>query len=310
MKRLIPSALAGMLFGLGLVPSVQAMEILRWERLPLAVPLVVGQERVVFVDRNVRIGMPAGVGENLRVQSAGGAIYLRASKPIPSTRLQLQDVESGALILLDIAAEPAKAGQAALEPVRIVEGEATPAHYGEQAGTPPSTDDDTQGDTPASARTPTHKRETPVAVVLTRYAAQNLYAPLRTVEPVAGIGRVNLRRDLALDTLLPTLPVRARALAAWRLEDQWVTAVRLTNTTARWLDLDPRALQGDFVAATFQHPTLGPAGQSSDTTVIYLVTRKHGLAESLAPRISRIDATANLPPAGAAGTTEGVGDEK
>ena len=310
MKQLIPSALAGMLFGLGLVPSVQAMEILRWERLPLAVPLVVGQERVVFVDRNVRIGMPAGVGENLRVQSAGGAIYLRASKPIPSTRLQLQDVESGALILLDIAAEPAKAGQAALEPVRIVEGEATPAHYGEQAGTPPSTDDDTQGDTPASARTPTHKRETPVTVVLTRYAAQNLYAPLRTVEPVAGIGRVNLRRDLALDTLLPTLPVRARALAAWRLEDQWVTAVRLTNTTARWLDLDPRALQGDFVAATFQHPTLGPAGQSSDTTVIYLVTRKHGLAESLAPRISRIDATANLPPAGAAGTTEGVGDEK
>ena len=89
MKRLIPSALAGMLFGLGLVPAVQAMEILRWERLPLAVPLVVGQERVVFIDRNVRIGVPAGVGESLRVQSAGGAIYLRASKPIPSTRLQL-----------------------------------------------------------------------------------------------------------------------------------------------------------------------------------------------------------------------------
>ncbi len=196
MKRLIPSALAGMLFGLGLVPAVQAMEILRWERLPLAVPLVVGQERVVFIDRNVRIGMPAGVGESLRVQSAGGAIYLRASKPIPSTRLQLQDVESGALILLDIAAEPAKAGQAALEPVRIVEGEAAPAHYGEQTATPPSTDDDTQGDTPASGRTPAHKRETPVAVVLTRFAAQNLYAPLRTVEPVAGIGRVNLRRDL------------------------------------------------------------------------------------------------------------------
>ena len=155
MKRLIPSALAGMLFGLGLVPTGQAMEILRWERLPLAVPLVVGQERVVFIDRNVRIGVPAGVGENLRVQSAGGAIYLRASKPIPSTRLQLQDVESGALILLDIAAEPAKAGQAALEPVRIVEGEATPAHYGEQAGAHPSTEDDTQSDTPGSGITPT-----------------------------------------------------------------------------------------------------------------------------------------------------------
>ncbi len=220
-----------MLLGLGLVPAGQAMEILRWERLPLAVPLMVGQERMVFIDRNVR------------VQSAGGAIYLRASKPIPPTRLQLQDVEAGALILLDIAAEPAKPGQAALEPVRIVEGEATPVHYGEQAGASPHTDDDEKRDTPRQAPHLPPRRETPVAVILTRYAAQNLYAPLRTVGPVAGIGRVNLRRDLPLDTLLPTLPVRARALAAWRLEDQWVTAVRLTNTTARWLDLDPRALR-------------------------------------------------------------------
>jgi hypothetical protein len=48
--------------------------------------------------------------------------------------------------------------------------------------------------------------------------------------------------------------VRALALASWRLEDQWVTAVRLTNTGAGWVTLDPRALQGDFLAATFQHP--------------------------------------------------------
>jgi hypothetical protein len=51
-------------------------------------------------------------------------VYLRASEPIEPTRLQLQDVDTGALILLDIAAEPAKDGQAELEPVRIVEGTA------------------------------------------------------------------------------------------------------------------------------------------------------------------------------------------
>src|SRR3546814_1041600 len=73
-------------------------------------------------------------------------------------------------------------------------------------------------DAPADKSVP--RRETPVPVVLTRHAAQNLYAPLRTVEPVAGIGRVNLRRGLALDTLLPTLPVHARALAAWRLRSE------------------------------------------------------------------------------------------
>ena len=297
--RPFAAALAGLLLCLALVPAAHAIEILRWERLPLAVPLVVGQERVVFIERNVRIGVPAGVGEQLRVQSAGGAIYLRANAPIAPTRLQLQDVESGALILLDIAAEPAKAGQPALEPVRIVESDVPTTRYGEPAKPAATTDDDAQ-------RTAvTAKRATPVAVVLTRYAAQNLYAPLRTVEPVPGIGRVNLRRTLELSTLLPTLPVRAQALAAWRLEDQWVTAVKLTNTSGRWLDLDPRALQGDFLAATFQHPNLAPAGRAADMTVVYLVTRGHGRAESLLPKLSPIDATVNLPPAAAAGQAEG-----
>ncbi|WP_146011509.1 DUF3438 family protein, partial [Pseudomonas aeruginosa] len=89
MKSVALSALAGVLLTLGFVPASQAVEILRWERLPLPVPLVVGQERVVFIDRNVRVGVPASVGDHLRVQSAGGAIYLRASEPIPPTRLQL-----------------------------------------------------------------------------------------------------------------------------------------------------------------------------------------------------------------------------
>ncbi len=113
------------LLAVAAAPVSHAVEILRWERMPLAVPLKVGQERIVFIDRNVRVGVPAGVGERLRVQSAGGAVYLRASEPIEPTRLQLQDADTGALILLDIAAEPPKDGEAELEPVRIVEGSST-----------------------------------------------------------------------------------------------------------------------------------------------------------------------------------------
>ena len=268
-----------------------ALEILRWERMPLAVPLRVGQERIVFIDRNVRVGVPAGVGERLRVQSAGGAVYLRASEPIEPTRLQLQDADTGALILLDIAAEPAKDGEAELEPVRIVEGHSTPARYGDQpqgADAPPTLAQDQAG-----ARTA--RRETPVPVVLTRFAAQNLYAPLRTVEPLPGVMRVNLRRDLDLGTLMPSLPVRAAALASWRLEDQWVTAARLTNGSSSWITRDPRVLQGDFLTATFQHETLGPRGTPEDTTVLYLVTRGRGLAQSLLPAIHRFDPAAHLP---------------
>ncbi|WP_073664060.1 TIGR03749 family integrating conjugative element protein [Pseudomonas aeruginosa] len=283
------------LLAIASTPVAHAVEILRWERLPLAVPLKVGQERIVFIDRNVRVGVPAGVGERLRVQSAGGAVYLRASEPIEPTRLQLQDADSGALILLDIAAEPAKDGEPALEPVRIVEGNTAPARYGDQ----PAAADEASARAGDSASAPSARRETPVPVVLTRFAAQNLYAPLRTVEPLAGVMRVNLRRDLDLGTLMPTLPVRAVALASWRLEDQWVTAVRLTNNSAAWTTLDPRVLQGDFLTATFQHEALGPRGTPEDTTVLYLVTRGRGLAQSLLPAIHRFDPAVHLPQLGA-----------
>lgn len=278
MNRFLPLALAA--FALGPFSTAQATELLRWERVPLALPLRVDQERVVFVERNVRVGVPASIGNRLRVQSAAGAIYLLASEPIEPTRLQLQDADTGTVMLLDIAAEPAQDGQPPLEPVRIIEGAS--------AATASATDDSS-----AAAAQPV--RATPQPVILTRFAAQNLYAPLRTVEPVPGVTRVTLRRGLPLDTLLPTLPVQAHALAAWRLDNLWVSAVRLHNHSAHWLDLDPRALQGHFLAATFQHSTLGPRGTPEDTTVVYLVTRGHGLAQALLPAIAPIDAALNLP---------------
>jgi integrating conjugative element protein (TIGR03749 family) len=263
----------------GLASSSSATEILRWQRLPLPIPLVVGQERVILMDRNVRIGIPASLGERLRVQTAGGAIYLRANSPIEPTRLQLQDAENGALILIDIVAVPATTDQSPLEPVRIIDDEHPTGRSVEAERT---------------EETPCPIHTTPVAVTLTRYAAQVLYAPLRAVEPISGITSVPVSRNLALETLLPMLPVRARALVAWRLNDHWLTAIKLTNAADRWLTLDPRALQGDFVAATFQHPDLGPAGDSTDTTVLYLITRGHGIAESLLPTISPVDASINL----------------
>jgi integrating conjugative element protein (TIGR03749 family) len=280
MNRFLPLTLAA--FALAPFSAAQATELLRWERLPLALPLVVDQERVVFVERNVRVGVPASVGNRLRVQSAAGAIYLLASEPIEPTRLQLQDADTGTVMLLDIAAEHAQDGQPPLEPVRIIEA----------ASSASSTATSEANDAGAAAPP---MRATPQPVILTRFAAQNLYAPLRTVEPVPGITRAPLRRDLPLDTLLPTLSVQAHALAAWRLDNLWVSAVRLRNHSAHWLELDPRALQGNFLAGTFQHSTLGPSGTPEDTTVVYLVTRGHGLAQALLPAIAPIDAALNLP---------------
>jgi hypothetical protein len=145
-------------------------------------------------------------------------------------------VESGALILLDIAAEPAKAGQPRWNRCASSKAKCRRLRYGRRAAARTTHDARRR---PRPARNAGGRRADALCGAEPLRAAAHRGA-------VAGIGRVNLRRDLALDTLLPTLPVRAQALAAWRLEDQWVTAVKLTNTSGRWLDLDPRALQGDF----------------------------------------------------------------
>lgn len=255
---------------LGLSLMAHSVEVLTWERLPLQIPLVVGQERVVLLDRDVRVGVPASAGSRLRVQSADGALYLLARAPLQSTRVQLQDVADGRTILLDLVA---REGSEPLEPVRILAASA-----------------ETES---ASEAPPNPARETPVPVLLTRYAAQSLYAPLRTVEPVTGLARGNLPPRLVLDRLLPDLPVDTRALAAWRLDDYWLTAVWLRNRSDRWLTLDPRALQGQLHAASFQHPDLGPAGTPEDTTVVYLVTRGQPLAAALPPAVRPFDAAVN-----------------
>ncbi|KLU14761.1 hypothetical protein AFK69_11715 [Xenorhabdus sp. GDc328] len=79
-----------LLFSVG----TQADELMTWERIPLSISLNVGQERIIFADRNVRIGLPPSLSDKLRVQSAGGAVYLKANSTFPPTRLQLQESET------------------------------------------------------------------------------------------------------------------------------------------------------------------------------------------------------------------------
>jgi integrating conjugative element protein (TIGR03749 family) len=243
----------------------QAVELMHWERLPLAIPLVINQERVIFIDEDVRVGVPSTLTGKLRVQSTGGTLYLRASEAIAPSRLQLQSIATGEIILLDIAAT---SSDQPLEPVRILKN--------------------AQVQPPENEPTTAPER-TPIPVALTRYAAQSLYAPLRTVEALPGVRRVPLSRRDELPSLLPTENVSSLPLAAWRLGDYWVTAVKLRNRGSGSVQLDPRRLQAKLFAASFQHVFLGPVGSPEDTTIAYLVTRGSGLEQAvlLTPSITQ-----------------------
>jgi integrating conjugative element protein (TIGR03749 family) len=261
---------------------------LRWDRLPLPVDLIVGQERVLLFDAEVRVGIPAEARERIQAQSANGAVYLTAVEPFEQIRLQLQDASTNRVMLIDVTARLPVTPLEPLEPIRIRDATNAP-----QAGGI-ALPEDIRGNV-----------GTPIPVLLTRYAAQSLYAPLRTVEPLSGISIAPIRLPKPVVDLLPDREVESIPLIAWQWEDYWVTAVRLRNLRSRVTNLDPRELRGDFLAATFQHNFLGPSGHPTDTTVLYVITRSKSFGNSTPPTIAPFDPAANLP-----GVAEGSHHEK
>lgn len=246
--------------------NLLAVELVQWERLPIAVPLVKGEERIIFLDKNVRVGVSSQLANTLRVQSAAGALYLLANDEIEPTRLQVQDVETSEVILLDIATVPSTG--TVLEPIRILsEGDASIARSDEEGK--------------AIADKQTQALKIPAPIALTRYASQMMYAPLRTVEPVSGITQVPIKVTGDDLPILPTYPVKAKALTAFKIGSYTVTAVKLQNTQRSTLQLDPRDIQGHFYSATFQHNWLGTHGTAEDTTIAYLVTRNGSIENAL-----------------------------
>jgi len=284
MKRLILTCLASAV----LAGDALAVEIMHWERRPLEIPLPVDEERIVTLDRNVRVGLPPALAnpEVLRVQSAGGVLYLKAFEAFETQRVRVQDVESGDVLLLDLSAREGASG----EEILVVDSrESSPARASASTGSPTGSrgaqaSEASRPAAQASGGEAQQATATPVPVRLTRHAAQSLYAPQRTIEPLRGVSRVPMRLPESLSTLLPSLPVTATPLGAWRLDGWTVTAVKLENNDRRRaFELDPRWLQGDFYSATFMHPYLAPRGSVEDTTTVFLVTRRGGLDRALIP---------------------------
>lgn len=252
--------------------SAQAMavQIMEWDHRPLAIELPVGKERLVVLDRNVRVGLPRPLAsaEALRVQSAGGVLYLKANEAFDTQRVQLKDAETGELLLVDLTASE----DASAEEIKVVAAEDDSASSSDETA---AANGDEAGDA-SSARSP-------VPVTLIRHAAQSLYAPLRTVETIPGVKRVPMRLPESLSGLMPALPIEAAPKAAWSTDGWTVTAVRLTNQDpSRSFELDPRWLQGRFYSAAFMHPTLGRKGSETAATTVFLVTRQGGLRDALA----------------------------
>ena len=227
-------------------------ERILWTKTPIAVTLTVGEERLVHFSDSVSVGVPQILAPLLRSQSINGTLYLMAQAPFDATRVMVRSDNDGPLYVLDISAQAPDPAIPARPAVQILVAN-------------PATDEPATDSSAVAAAQWGY-------VALTRFAAQQLYAPARLLRVTPGIVRVPVTQapvDLVRGGQVEAVPV-----AAWRAGLHTVTAVRLQNKSLEPVVLDPRELRGPWLTATFQHNRLLPAGSDADATAVYLISTR------------------------------------
>lgn len=245
-------------FGLVLMQSMvhaepEVTERIEWNKTPIQLDLKVGHERLVHLPGAVKVGVPASLQPSLRTQSVDGTVYLLASAPFDATRVMAQSIDGGQMFLFDVSASK-DGGQTYPEQVYV------------------KTSSESHAETMDSSLASHDATVQYSYVALTRFAAQQLYAPARLVQDRPGIVRVPVMREPV--SLMLGGAVDAIPLVAWRAGGLYVTAVKLTNRSDQPQTLDPRNLRGTWLTATFQHNRLLQAGNEADTTAVYLISAR------------------------------------
>ena len=233
-----------LLFSTTAAAALEPTERIVWRKSPIALELGVGQERMVHFPGPVSVGIPGSLQGRLRIQSSGGTVYWLAQQAFALTRILVRSLDDGQVYLLDVAASPEGGGAAPME--ITLPRQSSP-------------------DDPTPVGPETHGY-----VSLTRFAAQQLYAPQRLQAPLPGVVRVPVP-----DAPVPLVrggAIVSTPLASWRSGHRFVTAVQLSNTGSEAQELQAEALRGAWLAATFQHHRLLPAGDEADHTVVYLIS--------------------------------------
>lgn len=238
-----------------------------WDKRPISVHLQVGHERIIHFPDDVRYWLPDTIKRHVSVLAANGVLYIRAMEPFPTTRLRIQGLNDQQVYLLDITASEV----AAVSDELIV-----------------MTKENTRN---RSKEVTAYKTTEDWRIRLTRYAAQQLYAPERLVDGDSAIKRIPVESKTSVPLIRGGL-IEAVPIASWQGHGLTVTAVRVRNLSRQSLQLQfdrsdslqaldlSYLMRGDWLTATLQHDRLGAMGDETDTTTLYLVSNR-SFVESL-----------------------------
>ncbi len=246
----------------GLFQSVlanESVERIFWDKKPLRITLPVGQERIVSFPSAIRIGLSASLEKKLRTQINNNTIYWLAHDEFTSQRIEIRAIDGSVIYLVDLIAK--KSG-ASVEPIEVILKNAQPPALNVQQ------DRKIRRNPELATGT---RRTAPGYIHLSRFAAQQLYAPTRLLQQGSSIHRVPVNRQ-ATSYLMQGAKVLAKPVAAWKQGSLYITALEIKNLSGDPIALDPRKIRGQWKAATFQYTYLHPAGSEHDSSVLYLIS--------------------------------------
>ncbi|MEN8168378.1 MAG: TIGR03749 family integrating conjugative element protein [Pseudomonadota bacterium] len=251
MSPLRRSLMLLLLLGVSSTMAATDLEHVVWNKTPIKVTLPVGEERRIDFPVPVKLEVPAALAQASKpIQiREDGSVYWTANKAFKADRVKAITF-TGYSYFLDVEAR--KGG---LTHPLVILDERVPGVEDEKAQLRQRRSYDYDD------------------VDLARYAAQNVYAPMRLIKPLPGVTRMPVPdRDYPL---YRGKDLTVEPLAQWRsptMPSRYVTALRVTSQSLTETVFDPRQLRGDWLSAAAQHPVIHPAGSDGDTTTWYLVS--------------------------------------
>jgi integrating conjugative element protein (TIGR03749 family) len=251
-----------------------------WKEKPLDITLPLNKERMIHFSESVSFGYNQNLlNENsLVVQNNAGVLYLTAKKSFAPQRVEVKGNASGTIILMNLSAKPI----ASDTPIDVLIADKDEGGINSNNQNNDSASDDksnsysisNQNKESSNFLNQAFPNNTVSAVTLTRFAAQQLYAPKRLLKDRGDIFRVPMHTHKTVPLILDG-SVIAMPLASWRGGDLFMTAVLLRNQEKQSLTLDPRSFCGHWKTATlFPRDVLSPRGNVTDSTTVFLVSNR------------------------------------
>ena len=249
-----------------------------WDNRPLPVALPVGKEVRWIFPQDVTVQIPEEMTPKIKTLLPDAhTVYITATEKFSTARVLATGNKDGKVYILDVSA----AANNLVEDMRLEDPALLPAANETNTAKPTSrlieTELPDQQDGTSQDAFDEKPLSDPPEIVLTRFAMQTLYAPSRLIpssERISRAGNPTLPKAFPLIQSTQGERFSYEAVGAWQGFGHYVTAVLVVNQTPIRVLVDLTKVRGNFSHVTAQHHYIGPKGDLTDRTTLYLISDK------------------------------------